>query len=60
MADVNLVSIIMDCGDQSNFVPSNVEDRKFTNLVGMRKHSAQPREIQKLLFSDNRVPTRER
>src|SRR5205823_3146148 len=28
--------------------PPNVEDREFTSLVGMRKHSAQPREIQKL------------
>jgi hypothetical protein len=49
----------MDCGDQSNFVPSNVEDREFTNSVGVRKGLAQLREIQKLLFSDNRVPTRE-
>jgi len=48
MADVNLVSIIMYCADQSNFVASNIKNREFFNLVGVRKSLAQLREIQEM------------
>ena len=60
MADINLVSIIVHCRDQSNFVPSNIEDREFSNLVGVGKEPAQLREIPKPAFSHYPVPTRER
>jgi hypothetical protein len=48
------------CRDQSNFVPSNIEDREFSNLVGVGKEPAQLREIPKPAFSHYPVPTRER
>ncbi len=57
MADVNLVSIIMHRGNQSNLVASNIKHREFSNLVGVRKGLAQLREIQKPALSHNRVPT---
>jgi len=60
VADVNLVSIIVHSGNQSNFVASNIKHREFSNLVGVRKGLAQLRQIQKPAFSHNRVPTRKR
>ena len=60
MADVNLVSIIMHRGDQSNFVPSNIKHSEFSNLVGVRKCFTQLHEIEKSFLSHNRVPTRKR
>jgi hypothetical protein len=60
MADVNLVSIIMHSGNQSNFVAADIEDREFPDLIGVRKGLAQLREIEKPAFSHNRVPTRNR
>jgi len=50
----------MHCGDQSNFVASNIKHREFFDLVGVRKSLAQLREILKPAFSHNPVPTRER
>jgi hypothetical protein len=50
----------MYCGDQSNFVASNIKNREFSNLIGVRKGLAQSREFQKPAFSHNRVPTRKR
>ena len=60
VADVNLVSIIMHSGDQSNFVASNIEHSEFSDLVGVGKDFVQLREIPKPVFSHNRVPTGER
>jgi hypothetical protein len=57
MADINLVSIIMHRGNQSNLVASNIKHREFSNLVGVRKGLAQLGEIQKTAFSHDRVPT---
>jgi len=45
VADLNLVSIIMHRGNQSNFVAASIKHREFSNLVGMRKGLAQLREI---------------
>ena len=59
MADVDLVSIIMHSGDQSNFVAADIEDGEFPNLVGVRKGLTQLHEIQKSALPHNRVPTRE-
>jgi len=50
----------MDCGDQSNFVASNIKHREFSNLVGVRKGLAQLHEIQKPALSHNRAPTGKR
>ena len=47
VADINLVSIIMDRGDESNFVTCDIEHREFPNLIGVRKDFAQLRKIQK-------------
>jgi len=60
VADVNLVSIIMHRGNQSNFVATDIKHREFSNLVGVRKGLAQLHEIQKPAFSHNRVPMRKR
>jgi len=49
-ANVNLVSILMYCADQSNFVAANIKHREFLNLVGVRKSLAQLREILKTAF----------
>jgi hypothetical protein len=37
VADVNLVSILMDRGDQSNFVACDIKHCEFPNLIGVRK-----------------------
>ena len=58
--DVNLVSIIMNCGDQSNFVAADIKYREFLNLVGVRKSLAQLRKIPKPAFSHYPIPTRQR
>jgi len=50
VADVNLVSIIMHRGNQSNFVATDIKHREFSNLVGVRKGLAQLHEIQKPAF----------
>jgi len=60
MADVNLASIIMHGGDQSNFVAADIKDSEFPDLVGVRKYLTQLREIRKSAFPHNRVPTGER
>jgi len=60
VADVNLVSIIMHRGNQSNFVATDIKHREFSNLVGVRKGLAQLHLIQKPAFSHNRVPMRKR
>ena len=59
MADINLVSIIMDRGDESNFVASNIKDREFFNLIGVGKDFAQLKKIQKPTLTHDRVLTRE-
>ena len=45
MADVNLVSIIMHRGDQSNLVAADIEDCEFSNLIGLRENLAQVDEV---------------
>jgi hypothetical protein len=60
VADVNLLSIIMHRGNQSNFVAADIKHREFSNLIGVRKGLAQLCEIQKPAFSHNRVPMRKR
>ena len=60
VADINLAPIIVYRGDQSNFVASNIEDREFSHLVGVRKFFAELHEILKPAFTHNRVPPRER
>jgi hypothetical protein len=37
VADINLVSIIMHCGDQSNSVAADIEDGEFPNLICVGK-----------------------
>jgi len=59
VADVNLASIIMHGGDQSNFVAADIKDSEFPDLVGVRKGLTQLHEIQKSAFPHNRVPMRE-
>ena len=56
VADVNLVSIIMHGGDQSNFVASDIENSKFPDLICMRKHFTELHEIRELSFPHNRRP----
>ena len=56
VADINLVSIIMQCGDQSNFVATDVEHCEFPDLIGVRKGLTQLYEIQKSAFPHDRVP----
>ena len=60
MADVNLVSIIMRRGDQSNFVAYNIKHREFSNLVSVRKDLTQLCGIEKPAFTRDRVPPRKR
>ena len=45
VADINLVSIIMHRGDQSNFVTSDIKHSEFPDLIGVRKDFAQLRKI---------------
>jgi hypothetical protein len=51
VADIDLVSIIMDRGDESNFVTCDIKHREFPNLIGVRKDFAQLRKIQKPTLS---------
>jgi len=53
VADVNPVSIIMYCGDQSNFVASNIKHSEFFDLVCVRENLTQLREIQKTASPHN-------
>ena len=41
MADVNLVSIIVHSGDQSNPVAAYIKDRELSDLIGLREHLVQ-------------------
>jgi len=50
----------MYCGDQSNFVASNIKPSEFFDLVCVRENLTQLREIQKTASPHNRVPTRKR
>jgi hypothetical protein len=50
VADVNLASIIMHSGDQSNFVAADVKDREFPDLIRVRKSLTQLHEIRKSAF----------
>jgi hypothetical protein len=59
VADVNLVSIIMDGSDESNFVAADIEDREFPDLIGVRKGLTQLHEIQKSALPHNHVPVGE-
>lgn len=59
VADVNLISIIMQSRDQSNFVPADVEDGEFSNLIGMREDLSQSGKIGEAVFADNPIPVRE-
>ena len=48
MPYVNFFSVVVDRCDESRLVPTNVEDREFTNLVGVgknRSHLLNIREI---------------
>jgi hypothetical protein len=58
MADVNLVPIIMQSRDQSNFVPTNVEDGKFSHWIGVGNDISQSSKIRETIFSDNPIPAR--
>ena len=60
VADVNLVSIIMQSGDQSNFVPADIEDGKFSNLIRVREEVSQSGEVGEAALADNPIPARER
>lgn len=33
MPDVYLLAVVMDCRNQSEFIPADVEDRKFPDLI---------------------------
>jgi hypothetical protein len=45
MANVKLVPIIVDCGNQSNLVAAYIKDSEFSDLIGMRKNLAQLDEV---------------
>jgi hypothetical protein len=45
MADVNLISIIVHRGDQSNLVAADIEDCEFSDLIGLRENLAQVDEV---------------
>jgi hypothetical protein len=60
VADVNLVSIIMHGGDQSNFVAPDVEDGELAYLVGVRERIAQPRKILEPTFPNDPIPMGQR
>lgn len=59
MADVNLVPIIVHCGDESNLVAADVKHSEFPDLVGVGKGLTQLHEIQKPVFPQDRIPMRE-
>lgn len=59
MADVNLVPIIMQGRDQSNFVPADVKDGKFSDLIGVRKDLPKSGKVREAAFADNPVPARQ-
>ena len=59
VADINPVSIIVHCGNQSNFVAADVKHGEFPNLVSVRKGLAQLHKIRKTAFPHNRIPMRE-
>jgi hypothetical protein len=56
MADVNLVSIIMQGRDQSNFVPADIEDGKFSHLIGLGKDLPPSGKVREAALADNPVP----
>jgi hypothetical protein len=60
VADVNLVPIIMQSRDQSNFVPTNVEHGKFSHFTGVGKDISQSSKIRETIFPDNPIPARNR
>ena len=41
VADVNLSAVIMDCGDDPNFVPADIENGELSDLVRVGKHRTQ-------------------
>ena len=55
VADINLVSIIMDGGDESNFVASDIKHREFLNLIGLGENLAQVREVREATPSHDRL-----
>ena len=53
MADVNLVPIIMQSRNQSNSVPTNIEDCKFPHLIGVGKDISQSSKLVQALAGDD-------
>jgi hypothetical protein len=51
---------MMNGGDESNFVATDIEYRESSDLIGVRKALGHLRKILKALFSHNGVPARER
>jgi hypothetical protein len=45
VADINLVSIIVESGDELNFVASNIKDGEFSALICLRENLAQLDEV---------------
>jgi hypothetical protein len=59
VANVNLVSIIMQSRDQSNFVPADIEHRKFPNSIRLRKDLSQSGKTSEAVLPNNSIPVRE-
>ena len=59
MADIYLVPIIVQRGDQSNLVAAYIKDREFSDLIGVRENLAQMGEVRKSACAHEKIPTRE-
>jgi hypothetical protein len=54
-----LFLLLMDRGDESNFVACDIKHSEFPNLIGVRKKLAQLDEVRKSVLAYERIPTRE-
>jgi hypothetical protein len=55
-ADVDFLAVVVDGGDQSDFVAANVEDSEFADLIGGGKGVSQFGEAGEVILFDEAVP----
>jgi hypothetical protein len=55
--DIELFSIVVNRGDQSNLISSNIKHRQFTNSVGSWEDSAKFGEVREAALFHSGIPT---
>ncbi len=60
MPDVYLLAIVMDCRNQSKFIPADVEDREFPDLIDRAEDLFELGERAEVGIGHNGVPHPER